>query len=134
MEEPLEKKFYKIKDVADMIGVPQSTLRFWESEFPELSPMRSSKKIRYYTTDDIETVKIINYLVKTRGLRLEAAKKELSGNKKNVSKRLRIIDKLTDIRNELQGILGGLEKRRDCSAARHIWLTPGYEWAPRFEL
>ena len=113
MEEPLEKKFYKIKDVADMIGVPQSTLRFWESEFPELSPMRSSKKIRYYTTDDIETVKIINYLVKTRGLRLEAAKKELSGNKKNVSKRLRIIDKLTDIRNEPQGIPGGLEKRRD---------------------
>ena len=33
--DPLNKKYYKIKDVADMVGVPQSTLRFWESEFRE---------------------------------------------------------------------------------------------------
>ncbi len=112
MEETLDKKFYKIKDVAEIIGVPQSTLRFWESEFPELNPMRSTKNIRYYTAADIETVKIINFLVKTRGLRLDAAKKELSVNKNNVSKRLRIIDKLTDVRNELQTILKSLEKRK----------------------
>lgn len=112
MEEAFNKKYYKIKDVAEMIGVPQSTLRFWENEFPELNPMRSTKNIRYYTPSDIETVKIINFLVKTRGLRIEAAKKELSGNKSNVSRRLRIIEKLTDVRDELKIILSSLEKRR----------------------
>ncbi|MDE7380898.1 MAG: MerR family transcriptional regulator, partial [Muribaculaceae bacterium] len=53
------KKYYKIKDVAEFVGVNPSTLRFWEKEFPEINPMRTASGIRYYTPQDIETLKII---------------------------------------------------------------------------
>ncbi len=38
--EEFDKKYYKIKDVAEILSVPASTLRYWESEFPEISPRR----------------------------------------------------------------------------------------------
>lgn len=110
--EEFDKHFYKIRDVAEMLGVPTSTLRYWESEFPEIRPRRSISNQRYYRPDDIRAIRIIHYLVKVKGLRIEAAKEELRANRNNVSRRLDVIDRLTDIRNELKEILDALEKRR----------------------
>ena len=45
----LDKKYYKIRDVAEMIGVPCSTLRFWEKEFSDLRPKRNDGGTRFYT-------------------------------------------------------------------------------------
>lgn len=109
----IEKQFYKIKDVAELLGVSQPTLRYWESEFPECRPKRSPKNIRYYTPEDIETLRIIYYLLKVKGLKVDAAKEQMRVNRKNVSKRLEIIDKLTMVRDELKSLLSSLEKRRD---------------------
>lgn len=107
----LTKKYYKIKDVAEILDVSQPTLRYWEAEFPELKPMRGTSNQRYYTPDDIETLRIIHYLVKVRGLRIEAAKEQMRLNSKNVSKRMEIIDALSDVRDQLQLMLGALDKR-----------------------
>lgn len=111
-EQPIEKRYYKILDAAEMIGVSQSTLRFWEKEFPELKPKRSASNIRYYTPDDIELLRIIHYLVKIRGLKIEAARQQIASNRKNVSRRLEIIIRLKEVRDELKGLLSALEKRR----------------------
>ena len=111
MPSDLTKKYYKIKDAAELIGVPQSTLRFWESEFPGIKPMRSPHNIRYYTPSDIETLRIIFYLVKIRGLKIEAAKEQMRLNKTNISKKLEIIDKLRDVRDELELMLDSLDLR-----------------------
>lgn len=108
----LTKKYYKIKDTAELIGVSQATIRYWESEFPEVSPLRSPKNQRYYTPDDIETLRMIYYLVKIRGLKIEAAKEQLRLNRTNISKRMEIIEKLQDVRDELELMLKALEKRR----------------------
>lgn len=108
----LEKKYYRIKDVSELLNVPASTLRYWEAEFPELKPRRNQSNTRYYTFDDISTLRMIHYLVKVKGLRIEAAKDELKSNRKNVSRRLNIIDTLTQTRNDLQEILNALRKRR----------------------
>lgn len=110
--EELDKKYYKIRDVSDMLGVSASTLRYWETEFPELTPRRSRSNQRYYTPDDITRLRMIHYLVKVKGLRLEAAKEELRTNKKNISNRIKIIETLMATRAELQEILNGLSKRR----------------------
>ena len=112
MASDLTKKYYKIKDVAEIIGVSQPTLRYWESEFPDGKPFRSSTNLRYYTPDDIETLRIIYYLVKVRGLKIEAAKEQMRLNRTNITKRMDIIDKLLDVRDELTMMLKGLEKRR----------------------
>ena len=108
----LTKKYYKIKETAELLGVPQSTLRYWESEFPGIKPIRSVNNQRYYTPDDIEILRIVYYLVKIRGLKIEAAKEQMRVNRNNISKRLDIIDKLKDVRDELEMILHSLDLRQ----------------------
>lgn len=110
--EEYSKKYYKIKDVADMLGVSQAALRYWEQEFKECAPVRSSTGRRYYRPADIETLRKIHYLLKVRGLRIEAAKEQMRVNPKNVSKRVEVVGKLCQLRDELQMLLKSLEKRR----------------------
>ncbi len=108
----LDKKYYKIKDVSELLGVTASTLRYWEQEFPECSPRRSATNIRYYKASDIETLKIIHYLLKVKGLKIEAAKEQLRANRTNMSNRVKIIDTLKDTRDKLEEILHALNKRK----------------------
>lgn len=110
--EDLDKKYYKIRDVADFIGVPMTTIRYWEQEFAELSPMRTSRGIRHYTPADIETLRIIHYLLKIKGLRIEAAKLQMQINRKNISKKLKVLDELADVKEELNVMLKALSKRK----------------------
>lgn len=108
----LDKKYYKIKDVSELLGVPTSALRYWEKEFPECAPRRSATNIRYYTAKNIETLRLINYLLKVKGLKLEAAKEQMRSNRSNISRRVDIIETLTETRDELQQMLSALTKRR----------------------
>lgn len=110
--EDLSKKYYKIRDVAELLDVSQPTLRYWESEFPEIKPMRSLSNQRFYTPDDIEILRIVHYLVKVKGLKIEAAKEQMRVNRKNISKRVEIIDSLVEVRDELSQMLKALTKRR----------------------
>jgi len=107
-----DKKYYKIKDVSEMLGIPTSSLRYWEKEFPECAPRRSATNIRYYTPQNIETIRMINYLLKVKGLKIDAAKEQMRTNRKNISKRVDIIESLTKTRDELQHLLSALTKRR----------------------
>ncbi len=97
-----DKEYYKIKEVAEMLDVPQSTLRFWEKEFAaNLKPMRTPHNIRYYRPADIETLRIIRFLVKEKGLKIEAAREELRKNPHNLSKKVEVIEELKEIRMTL---------------------------------
>lgn len=108
----LEKKYYKIKDVAEMLDVAPSALRFWESQFPDIKPMRSAHNIRYYTPKDIEKLRIIRFLVKEKGLKIEAAKEQIRVNKDNVFKRIEIIDALTEVRDQLSKLNKAINFRK----------------------
>lgn len=110
--EEYDKKFYKIRDVSELLGLSASTLRYWESEFPECKPRRSNTNIRYYRPEDIEVLKIIHYLLKVKGLKMEAAKEQLRANRKNVSNRVKILDVLQDTRRQLEEIQRALTKRK----------------------
>ena len=110
--EELDKKYYKIKDVSELLGVSASTLRYWEQEFPECKPRRSATNIGYYKVQEIETLKIIHYLLKIKGLKIDAAKEQLRANRTNVSNRVKIIDTLLDTRNKLESMLNALNKRK----------------------
>ena len=108
----LDKKYYKIRDVAEMLDVAPSTLRYWETEFPECAPRRSQTNQRYYTPQNIEFLKIIKFLLKDKGLRMEAAKEQLRNNRKNISRQLEVVDLLVKTRTELKEILSALKKRK----------------------
>lgn len=107
----LDKKYYRIRDVSELIGVPQSTLRYWEREFPMCRPRRSSTNIRYYTPEDIEKLRIVHYLLKVKGLKLEAAKEQMRVNSGNMARNVKAIAQLTEVRDTLEGLLKSLTKR-----------------------
>lgn len=109
----LNKLFYRIGDVADILGIPASTLRFWEKEFTIIKPVRNAKNTRLYTPKDIETIKMIHYLVKEKGLKLDAAQAMIRRNRDGVSKRFEVIDRLKSIKSQLLHLKKALEEVRD---------------------
>ena len=94
----LNKKFYKISDVAAILGIPATTLRYWEKEFTIIKPRRNAKNIRFYTPADIETIRKVYYLVKEKGLKLDAAQEQIRRNRANVDKRSEVIERLKGIK------------------------------------
>lgn len=110
--EECSKMYYKIQEVSEILDIPQSTLRFWEKEFPQIKPMRNNGNVRYYRLQDIETLRIIKYLVKERGLKIESAKEQMRSNRQNVSRRMEVIDRLHEVRDELAGLLVALGGRK----------------------
>lgn len=108
-----DKKYYKIKDVAEFLGENQSTLRFWEKEFPQIKPIRSRNGLRYYTSNDVETLKIIKFLLRTKKLKIEAARAQLSSSSKNISNRVKIVEELQEIKNSLKLIEKALSIRKE---------------------
>ena len=104
MTDTIDKQYYKIKEVSEILGIPQSTLRF-------ICPRRSSKNLRYYRPSDIENVRKVQYLIKDKGLKIDAAKAYLRSNPTNVSRVPEVIDSLTEVRDELDGLLRALGGR-----------------------
>ena len=107
----LDKKYYKIGDVALIVGIPESTLRYWETQFTIIRPKRNAKNIRFYTPNDIETIRKIHYLVKEKGLKLDAAQAQLRANRDGIDKRFEVIDRLKDIKAQLLQLQQALDNR-----------------------
>lgn len=103
------KLYYSIKEVAEMLGVSESMLRFWEKEIPMLKPKTTGNNVRQYTEADIENVKAVYNLVKVRGFKLAAARKMLKENKQAVEGNARLMESLIKVRDELKE----LKKRLD---------------------
>ena len=106
----LNKKFYKIGDVSQILGIPESTLRYWETQFTIIKPRRNKKNIRYYTPNDIETIRKVYYLVKEKGLKLDAAQAQIRHNRDGVDKRYDAIEQLKDIKRQLVAFQGALDE------------------------
>ncbi len=105
----MEKLFYTISEAAEAIGESVSLVRFWSNSFPrQLKPRRNAKGNRQYTAGDIETLKQIHYLVKDQGLTLEGAERVLSSQKATVSKSVKALDSLKEIRAQLMEIKNSL--------------------------
>ena len=95
-----------------MLSLPESTLRFWETKFPSLSPHRNAGRTRFYSPADIETARQINYLLKDKKLKIEAAQELLRNNASGVSRHFQALERLKGIRSRLADLLANLEKIR----------------------
>ena len=99
------KLYYSIKEVAEMFGVNESTLRYWATEFPYLKPKTSGPaKIRQYQQKDIDQIRLIHNLVKVRGFKLAAAKKIINANRNGADKKAEVLTKLIDVREQLYAL------------------------------
>ena len=100
-----QKLYYTIKEVAEMFGLNESTLRYWETEFPFLKPKTTGPaKVRQYQEKDIEQIKLIHNLVKVRGFKLAAAKKIINNNRTGADRTAEVLTRLISVRNELQAL------------------------------
>ena len=97
----IEKIFYSIGEVADMVGENQSLIRYWENHFDALKPQKNKKGTRLFTKEDIETVKLIHHLVKVRGLTLKGAQQKLKDNRDETINNFEIVQRLQDVRQQL---------------------------------
>lgn len=76
-DEPAEKLFYKIGEVAEIVGVKPYVLRYWESEFTALRPAKSKSQHRLYRARDVATVRQIKHLLHDERMTIEGAKRRL---------------------------------------------------------
>jgi len=75
--QPLSKLYYSIGEVADMLQVNASLLRFWEKEFNLVVSKKNKKGNRLFSVKEIEQIKRIYHFVKVEGYTLDGAKKAL---------------------------------------------------------
>lgn len=105
----MEKLYYSISEVAQILGEKDSLVRYWSNEFPRfIKPYRNAKGNRMFKAEDIETLKQIHYLVKEKGYTLDGATKFLSEDRGTVDRRVRVLNSLKDIRGQLVEVVESL--------------------------
>lgn len=98
----MEKLYYAISEVAEILGESTSLVRFWSDKFKDfIKPMRNKKGNRLFTPEDVANFKIIYHLVKERGMTLDGALQRMRDNRTGEDKSLEVRRALTAIRQEL---------------------------------
>ena len=67
--------FRTIREVADVMELPQHVLRFWESRFPQIRPLKRAGGRRYYRPDDVERLRLIKRLLYDEGYTIKGVQK-----------------------------------------------------------
>ena len=111
-EKPVEKLYYTIGEVSEILGENASLVRFWAGKFPDfIKPARNKKGNRLFTARDLANFKVIYYLVKERGMTLEGAAKRMKDNITGEDKRVEVISMLTSKKEKLQNISRALDSK-----------------------
>ncbi len=77
-----DKLYFRIGEVANLCRLPAYVLRFWESEFPQLKPVKSSTGQRMYRKRDVESVLHIKQLLYEQGFTIQGARQHLRSEAK----------------------------------------------------
>ena len=72
-----DKKYFSIGEVSTICKIKPHVLRYWESEFPQLSPSKRKGNRRYYQSDDLLLVQKIKFLLYEKGFTISGAKQSL---------------------------------------------------------
>src|SRR5881227_3118342 len=78
-----EKLYFRIGEVSKLCRLPAYVLRFWETEFPQLKPVKSSTGQRMYRRKDVETLIRIKTLLYEEGFTIAGARQQLRAESLN---------------------------------------------------
>src|ERR1700744_4296729 len=67
--------FRTISEVAESLDLPQHVLRFWESRFPQIKPLKRGGGRRYYRPDDVELLRAIKHLLYDEGYTIKGVQR-----------------------------------------------------------
>jgi len=107
--------FRTISEVAEELDLPQHVLRFWESKFNAIKPMKRGGGRRYYRPQDIDVLRRIQSLLYDDGYTIKGVQKLFKDNGKNILKGGPSLtsteepERTSVVRQELKSILGDLE-------------------------
>jgi DNA-binding transcriptional MerR regulator len=106
-----DKKYLRIGDVARLLGVKPSVVRFWETQFPKLKPKKTRRGQRIFSPEDVELLQEIQRELKETGMTIEGLKKKMAKGEDEIHSSIssREREQLIQIRNELQAILDFLK-------------------------
>lgn len=105
----MSKLYYSIGELERILGETQSTIKFWERQFKHLQPKRTPGKTRLYTESDIDAFRVIQSLLRDKGLTIAGAKDALKRKGDSLELRQKAITglratllKLEALRDELK--------------------------------
>jgi DNA-binding transcriptional MerR regulator len=82
---PAGKKYFRIGEVSELVGVEPYVLRYWESEFAVIKPVKSGSGHRVYARRDVENLYQIRHLLHVEKFSIKGAKKKLQEHRKEAA-------------------------------------------------
>lgn len=112
--------FRTISEVAGELNVEQHVLRFWETKFSQIKPLKRGGGRRYYRPEDVELLKNIHHLLYTEGYTIKGVQKLLAATRGNLGARIKLTEDVSPIakaveknRDELETMLAELKSMRN---------------------
>src|SRR5215471_11710137 len=99
-----DKLYFRIGEVSRLCGLPSYVLRFWETEFPQLKPPKSSSGQRTYRRPDVENILRIKKLLYDEGFTIAGARHQLRAETKNKQKPLPFVLPSSAARGDLRHV------------------------------
>lgn len=101
----MAKMIYTMGEVAQLLGEQTSAVRYWSNYFDKfVKPQRNAKGNRLYRPEDVEALQQIQFLLKNQGLTLEGAKQRLTEDHRSVDRRVKALNQLKEIREQLVAV------------------------------
>ena len=112
-----DKLYFRIGEVSELTHTKAFVLRYWETEFSGLRPVKSNSGHRLYRRKDVELIFQIRQLLYEKGFTIEGARRHLAANGKTAAAQQHLfqapvnVAELKAIRQELQSVLTILKGR-----------------------
>ena len=97
--------FRTISEVSNEINIPAHVLRFWETKFPNINPLKRSGNRRYYRPEDVKLIIKIKTLLYDNGYTVKGVQKLLKENHNNNNEKNNIKEKLSSILKDIDNII-----------------------------
>ena len=97
--------FRTISEVSNEVNIPAHVLRFWETKFPNINPLKRSGNRRYYRPEDVKLIIRIKTLLYDNGYTVKGVQKLLKENDNKNNEKNNIIEKLSSILKDIDNII-----------------------------
>ena len=97
--------FRTISEVSSEINIPAHVLRFWETKFPSINPLKRSGNRRYYRPEDVKLIIKIKTLLYDNGYTVKGVQKLLKENDNKNNEKNNIKEKLLSILKDIDNII-----------------------------
>ena len=97
--------FRTISEVSNEINIPAHVLRFWETKFPNINPLKRSGNRRYYRPEDVKNIIKIKTLLYDNGYTVKGVQKLLKENDNKNNEKNNIEEKLSSILEDIDNII-----------------------------